>query len=208
MNSLSGSRAGWAALGAIVGAFAVGGIAWADIPDSGVIHACSIKLNGQLRVIDTSKGQACGPSESALSWNQAGPKGATGATGATGPSDGFATGFGDFISQPLDDNGSTTFVSFSLPVGSYVLNADLRVAGDTNVSVVTVQCEIFLGVKGTGTYAFADVPPSTVVAVPIASAFTLSATTTVSAQCAAFSTGLRTGVSRMTATRVASLTVS
>ena len=57
----------------------------ADIPDGGVIHACYQKVNGQLRVIDTSKGGTCRPSESALSWNQTGPTGAKGATGASGP---------------------------------------------------------------------------------------------------------------------------
>jgi collagen triple helix repeat protein len=65
--------------------FGVAAAVQADIPDSGVIHACYQKVNGQLRVIDTDQGQTCRPSENALSWNQTGPTGATGARGATGP---------------------------------------------------------------------------------------------------------------------------
>jgi Collagen triple helix repeat (20 copies) len=61
------------------------GIAYASIPDSsGVIQACYQKVNGQLRVIDTSKGGTCNSSETALSWNQTGPIGAKGTTGAKG----------------------------------------------------------------------------------------------------------------------------
>ena len=62
------------------------GMAYAAIPDSnGVVQACYQKVNGQLRVIDTSKGGNCNASENALSWNQTGPPGAKGTTGAKGP---------------------------------------------------------------------------------------------------------------------------
>jgi hypothetical protein len=56
----------------------------ADIPDSGVIHGCSKNAGGQLRAIDSSQGQACNASESALNWNQTGPTGARGPKGTTG----------------------------------------------------------------------------------------------------------------------------
>jgi hypothetical protein len=49
-----------------------------------VIHGCYQKVNGQLRVIDTDKGQACNSSEKALDWSQTGGAGATGARGPTG----------------------------------------------------------------------------------------------------------------------------
>jgi len=79
--------------GKVLVALAVGGAIFgiaaavqASIPDaSGVIHGCYQKVNGQLRVIDTDKGQTCNPSELQLQWSQTGPKGATGPTGATGP---------------------------------------------------------------------------------------------------------------------------
>jgi hypothetical protein len=79
------------------------GTASASVPDStGVIQGC-YGSNGQLRVIDTAKAEACRSNETALSWSQRGPqgvqgvqgvqgiegpqgpKGDTGATGATGP---------------------------------------------------------------------------------------------------------------------------
>jgi hypothetical protein len=63
-------------------AFAVGGIAYASIPDpSGAIHGCyntGSNPSGQLRVIDTGKGAACSKNEQALSWNQTGPRGPEG----------------------------------------------------------------------------------------------------------------------------------
>ena len=74
------------------------GIAYAAIPDAnGVINGCYSSGQGQLRVIDTAKGETCKNNETAISWNQKGPKGdqgiqgpkgdtgETGATGATGP---------------------------------------------------------------------------------------------------------------------------
>ena len=86
MNLLPGRRVRWSALGAVVGALAIGGIAWADIPDSGVIHGCYATKDGTLRVIDTSAGQSCDTKkEQPLSWNQTGP---TGPTGSTGPTEG------------------------------------------------------------------------------------------------------------------------
>jgi hypothetical protein len=71
---------------AILAVLAIGGIAYASIPDSkGVIHGCYQKVNGQLRVIDTDAGGKCLASELPVNWSQSGPTGATGATGATGP---------------------------------------------------------------------------------------------------------------------------
>jgi hypothetical protein len=73
---------------------ALGGAAWAAIPNSntGVISGCYVTvtspqtLPGTLRVIDTQAGQTCLPlaNEKPLNWNQTGPRGLTGATGATG----------------------------------------------------------------------------------------------------------------------------
>jgi hypothetical protein len=68
-------------------AFGVATAVRADIPDSGVIHACYQTESGALRVIDSSRGQTChsGPvRELPLDWSQAGPNG-RGPTGPTGP---------------------------------------------------------------------------------------------------------------------------
>src|SRR5262249_8112202 len=66
---------------------AVGGVAYASIPDSGgVIHAC-YKKNGNhsLRVIDSSSSkEACQASEKPLDWSQTGPTGAAGPSGLSG----------------------------------------------------------------------------------------------------------------------------
>jgi hypothetical protein len=83
MSVLTGGRARWAVLGAIVGALAVGGIAWADIPDSGVIHGCYKTVGGSLRVVDASRGEECKSGEKSLPWNQTGPTGPSGAAGPT-----------------------------------------------------------------------------------------------------------------------------
>ena len=81
---------------------AVGGIAYASIPDSnGVIHACyhvdgngQINADGSIRLIDpgATAGKPntteCRSNEKTLDWNAQGPAGATGPkgdTGATGP---------------------------------------------------------------------------------------------------------------------------
>lgn len=48
----------------------------------GVIHGCFKSQNGQLRVV--AEGEACGPSEQALAWNQTGPQGAQGPQGPEG----------------------------------------------------------------------------------------------------------------------------
>jgi hypothetical protein len=67
---------------------AVSGVAVASIPDGGgVVHACSQKKGGGLRVIDTAKrgfAGKCRSTEKALSWNQQGPKGLPGTAGAPG----------------------------------------------------------------------------------------------------------------------------
>jgi hypothetical protein len=73
---------------ALVGAAtmaAVGGVAYATIPDSnGVIHGCYTTKGGILRVIDTSVGQSCTSFETPITWNQKGPKGDTGPQGLRG----------------------------------------------------------------------------------------------------------------------------
>jgi hypothetical protein len=62
-----------------------GGIAFATIPDgSGVIHACYTKSGGSLRVIDSSV-TSCGQNETALTWNNVGPRGPQGLPGPQGP---------------------------------------------------------------------------------------------------------------------------
>jgi hypothetical protein len=79
----------------VVAVALAGGVAYALIPQNGVISACYAKATGDLRIVDATE-TSCRPGEAALSWNQqgvagpqgpagpAGPAGADGAPGATG----------------------------------------------------------------------------------------------------------------------------
>jgi hypothetical protein len=77
-------RRGVAAAFVVVVAVALGGIAYASIPDAnGVIHGCYRKTTGELIVID-SGGKGCEEGWKPLNWSQTGPTGLTGPTGPTG----------------------------------------------------------------------------------------------------------------------------
>jgi hypothetical protein len=82
---------------------ALGGAAFAAIPDSnGTIHGCYDRL-GRLRVVDTETNppQVCGPKDHAIAWSQRGPKGDAGATGPTGPTGPSGGGGGNVSSATL-----------------------------------------------------------------------------------------------------------
>ena len=64
-----------------VACLAVGGVALAG-GSGGTIDACAKKVNGQLRLVGT---EACGPSETAVSWNVEGQQGPQGIPGPQGP---------------------------------------------------------------------------------------------------------------------------
>jgi hypothetical protein len=162
MSSLRGfSRGGRLLLGLVVGGavFGIATVVQADIPDAGVIHSCYQKNNGQLRVIDVSKGDSCRSSERALSWNQSGPtgargptgsrgptgargptgpKGSTGATGPTGPSNAwYAEGSGA-------SNGETavTVASLTLPDGNYAVDGNGWAQGQGDTGLGNVRCSL------------------------------------------------------------------
>ena len=78
------SRKSLIAIAAVASLVLAGGVAYASIPDGGVIHGCYKTQNGQLRVIDSG---GCGPSETALNWNQTGQQGTTGPAGTSGPAE-------------------------------------------------------------------------------------------------------------------------
>src|SRR5262245_27863234 len=140
MDLLGGRRVRWAALGAMMGALAAGGIAYASIPDaSGVIHGCYKTNGGSLRVIDTAAGGMCLSSETPLAWSQtgptgaAGPAGANGQTGPSGPSgpegppessDAYQSYVSSFV-LPLDQDGHTV-ASLTLPSGSFYVSAEAQ----------------------------------------------------------------------------------
>jgi hypothetical protein len=60
------------------------GIAWATIPNNGVITGCYLKAGGGLRVIDETVTANCKSNETKLQWNVQGAKGEPGAKGEDG----------------------------------------------------------------------------------------------------------------------------
>ena len=83
-------RAGWIVVTCVAaGSALISGVALADVPDSGVFHACVTDKHGDdeqlLRIIDTSIGGSCRQNESPVSWNASGPAGPAGAQGPAGP---------------------------------------------------------------------------------------------------------------------------
>lgn len=115
---------------AVVGFALVGGIAYANIPDSsGVIHGCYKKSSanqGTLRVVDSEKGQTCSSNESSVNWNQTGPPGPPGQQGQQGP-----PGPSDAYSASNDymhvGGADTTLVSVAVPAGSYTVAAKTHI---------------------------------------------------------------------------------
>ncbi len=125
----------------VVGA-AVGGIAYATIPDSaGAIHACyspngAEQKNGtQLNIVD-SDAASCGKNQAEVTWNQTGPPGADGVDGAKGdkgdkgdpgPSASY-TNYGDGFHSIAEDD-TQTVASVTLPPGSYILSGAAQAIG-------------------------------------------------------------------------------
>lgn len=125
--SFSGRRGRLAVLLLAVVAVAGGGVAYANIPDSGgAIHGCYKKTSpnqGTLRLIDTEKDQTCQHNETSVDWNQAGQPGEPGQPGQRGPSDGWDAGlFGTVPTGGRDvrlSGGAT-----GLTPGSYLLSGE------------------------------------------------------------------------------------
>jgi hypothetical protein len=82
-------RRGTVASGALVVLLASTAVSFAAIPGTdGVISACynsSSNPSGQLRVIDTQRGDKCAKNERPLTFNQTGPQGPAGPIGPAGP---------------------------------------------------------------------------------------------------------------------------
>ena len=126
------------ATGAVLLAVAAG-IGYAAIPTNGLINACYTKTNGGLRVIDPSVGQTCTQKESALQWNQAGPK------GDRGPSDAYSDDSG-FDPLNFSDGGPGVDVAtLNLPAGSYVFNAKVLVGNRPDGENAEVTCTLRYG---------------------------------------------------------------
>jgi IS5 family transposase len=138
---------------ATVALVATGSIAMAAIPGkNGVITGCRDLTTGTLRAIDAEAGATCKSTETKLTWNQTGPRGATGpqgpkgapgqqgvpglkgdpgapgprgAPGPAGPA-GSPGGLSDVYtaagSASIDGANYTTITTLHLPAGNYLIN--------------------------------------------------------------------------------------
>src|SRR5690242_14370074 len=151
-----------------VAAMAIGGVAWAAIPDSGgVIHACVLNATKTIRLIDTSKPASdltghCTSLETQLTWSQRGPSGPTGPKGDNGdprvpgadgppgppgpPRASEAFSHLDFATFALTSGNETTSVgALSLAAGSSVFVASVRLA---NAGSTATGAECFILPQG------------------------------------------------------------
>lgn len=121
MRFLLHGRVRLAALLVVAAGLAAGGIAYASIPDSnGVIQGCYAKSRGQLRVIDTDKGQTCTANENPLNWNQTGPLGPPGPPGPPGPTGPLNRQVTTLTGDPGPIGIDTPFGTIELKCGSAV----------------------------------------------------------------------------------------
>jgi hypothetical protein len=142
---------------------AAGGIAYAAIPDSGgVIHACYLKAagaqpQGALRVIDNGQGQVCKTTETALSFNQKGQKGAAGATGPAGPkgaagpkgsagpagvNDAWWSSQLNLLSIPSNGSSQLPMFQSNLVAGTYLINVTGVIDGFSAGAPGEVDCTV------------------------------------------------------------------
>jgi hypothetical protein len=175
---------------------ALGGVAWAAIPDgSGMIHGCYNTKGGQLSVIDTATGQTCGASQTALNFNQTGPpgrqgiqgvkgdqgiQGVKGDTGATGPSDSYMASQSETVIT-AGTQGPQEVLALTLPAGNYAINAKVTVGSLGSFEHVTC----YLNLDGTQLDAsFASITGSfATTTLPLASTGSLAAQGTANVTC-------------------------
>ena len=136
-----------------VAALALGTFAFAAIPGGGgVIHGCYSTTSGAVRVTDTDTNlpKGCSSKETALDWNQQGPK------GDRGPSNAYYT----HGAATLTPNTWTTVATRTVPPGLYVVSGKLTLkAIGLNVPLTTVLCGLNTSGAngGTSDYAYGTV---------------------------------------------------
>lgn len=179
-------------------AVALGGVAYATIPDAGgTIHGCYGPL-GVLRVIDTDTGQHCTAYEKPLNWSQTGPQGPAGATGPAGPPGTAAAVETNTVENavlpfPPPPSTWTNVVSLNLAKGHYLVNGAVLVdnaaydnvtecgliASNNNPFSSNTQATIFDGELADGQ----QVPGEATL--NVTGLINLSAATTISVECLA-----------------------
>ncbi len=179
MKFLTGKRAVFSGV-VVVGAVAVGGLAYASIPDAdGVIHACynpsaaALRGGTPIRIIDSGTGQTCANNSVEITWNQTGPAGAPGQDGEDGldgqdGADGQAgadgqdgldgqdgssaayTNYGDG-NHDIGAGLTQTVASVTVPAGSYTLSGVVTAIGVDDGQFL--QCNFVAGSTVNGLFA-------------------------------------------------------
>ena len=104
---------------------AASSMAGADIPNStGVIDACYDKTNGNLRVVDSSRGQSCRTNELVLTWSQGGTQ-ATLAFGRIG-FDGTITLAENLSAADMTHNVNGPYCFYNIPAKNVMVTPDAR----------------------------------------------------------------------------------
>jgi hypothetical protein len=147
-----------------------GGVAWATIPNAGVINARYSKSGGALRVIDASVTN-CSKQETALSWSEqgqpgpAGPQGPQGPAGPAGPAgpQGPAGADGkDGAPGPAGPAGQPGPAGPAGPAGpsgmsGYEVVTATSESGTSNLAIATANCSAGKRVLGGGGSIFGTI---------------------------------------------------
>jgi hypothetical protein len=130
----------------VVGGAAIGGIAYASIPDAtGVIHGCyspnGATANGgtQLNIVD-SNSAACNKGQQQVQWNQVGAQGPQGPRGDAGPSAAFTTT--TTSSETVALLTPVSVAHLDLPAGSYVINETSWFTNESGTHNAPVFCRL------------------------------------------------------------------
>jgi hypothetical protein len=153
------------AVTAVAAVAIAGGVTYAvaDIGGGGLISGCYKSVNGQLRLIDPST-DSCNPSETPISWSQAGgppgpkgdkgdkgdpgPAGPPGPPGPQGPSNLFANRYGASLVLEAEPS-PTTLRTLNLGAGSYYVHGQ-AFADNLAAVLLNLRCYLRLSAGVTG----------------------------------------------------------
>ena len=161
-----GSARLWLGVGAAAAVTTAAGVAFASSPGGGVIIACASSNN--LRLADAS---GCKANETAISWDQTGPAGATGATGdagatgaagATGPTGAAGTAGAAGPTGATGPSGAAGATGATGPTGASGVTGPTGPAGAGSLDttqIVTQQVDVPPHVFNPAVSATATCPP-------------------------------------------------
>jgi hypothetical protein len=94
-------------------AVALGGVAYAAIPNTGGLITGCYDSGGNLKVIDTSTVSSCPKGYTSLNWNQTGPQGPAGVNGVSGY---------EIVTETVPYNATPVHQVLSCPAGKKALS--------------------------------------------------------------------------------------